>query len=194
MIVPVDPTIDLIFVKIALFGLRRSSDFHFVLDTACVTTLVTPETADRLGYSARDGERTATVTTALGREPGYLLRIAELFTFGQGFGDFRVNVHDLPDTSGIDGLLGLDFLRRFNYEIRSKEGRIRAEIVLAYPDQWVILTELDKDEMTLEIHTAVVRGHGSTRREAWETAQIPDEDGRPIAQYFTGRMRSPRPW
>ena len=68
------------------------------------------------------------------------------------------------------------------------------EIVLAYPDQWVILTELDKDEMTLEIHTAVVRGHGSTRREAWETAQIPDEDGRPIAQYFTGRMRSPRPW
>ena len=127
MIVPFDPTIDLIFVKIALFGLRRSSDFHFVLDTACVTTLVTPDTIDWLGYSARDGEHTATVTTALGREPGYLLRVAHLFAFGHRFSDFRVNVHDLADATGIDGLLGLDFLRHFNYEIRSKEGRIRAD-------------------------------------------------------------------
>ena len=127
MIVPFDPTIDLIFVKVALFGSRRSSDFNFVLDTACVTTLVTPETADRLGYSARDGEQTATVTTALGREPGYPLRVAQLFAFGHSFNDFRVNVHDLADASGIDGLLGLDFLRRFNYEIRSQEGGIRAD-------------------------------------------------------------------
>jgi hypothetical protein len=28
---------------------------------------------------------------------------------------------------GIQGLLGLSFLRQFNYEIRSAEGRIRAE-------------------------------------------------------------------
>ena len=91
VIVPFDPTIDLIFVKVALFGSRRSSDFNFVLDTACVTTLVTPETADRLGYSARDGEQTATVTTALGREPGYPLRVAQLFAFGLGFRCFPVN-------------------------------------------------------------------------------------------------------
>ena len=68
------------------------------------------------------------------------------------------------------------------------------EVKLAYPDQWVILTELDKDDVTLEIRTAVVRGHGNTRREAKVSANIPDDDGRPIAQYFTGRMRSPRPW
>jgi hypothetical protein len=30
----------------------------------------------------------------------------------------------LPEESGINGLLGLNFLRAFNYEIRSKEGRI----------------------------------------------------------------------
>ena len=68
------------------------------------------------------------------------------------------------------------------------------EVKLAYPDQWVILTELDMDEVTLEIHTAVVRGHGGTRREAKESARIPDEDGRLIAQLYTGRRRSPRAW
>jgi len=40
--------------------------------------------------------------------------------------DFRVHVHDLPEGIGIDGLLGLSFLKQFNYEIRSAEGRILA--------------------------------------------------------------------
>jgi hypothetical protein len=33
----------------------------------------------------------------------------------------------LPEGFGIDGLLGLSFLRHFNYEIRSAEGRISAD-------------------------------------------------------------------
>ena len=127
VITPFNPTDDLIFIEVRLAGSRRSSRFSFVLDTDCTTTLVTPDTIDWLGYSARDGEHTATVTTALGREPGYLLRVAHLSAFGHSFNDFRVNVHDLADGSGIDGLLGLDFLRHFNYEIRSKEGSIRAD-------------------------------------------------------------------
>ena len=68
------------------------------------------------------------------------------------------------------------------------------EIVLAYPDQWVILTELDMDPVTLETHSAVVRGHGGTRREAKESARIPDDDRQMLAQLYTGRVRSPRPW
>lgn len=40
--------------------------------------------------------------------------------------NFRIHVHDLPETLGIQGLLGLSFLREFNYEIRSAEGRILA--------------------------------------------------------------------
>ena len=127
VIVPFNPSSELIIIDVALAGLRRAFKFRFALDTACTMTLVTPDTIDWLGYSARDGEHTATVTTALGREPGYLLRVARFIAFGHSFNDFRVNVHDLADGSGIDGLLGLDFLRHFNYEIRSKEGRIRAD-------------------------------------------------------------------
>ena len=127
VIVPFNPSSELIIIDVVLAGLRRAFKFRFALDTACTMTLVTPDTIDWLGYSARDGEHTATVTTALGREPGYLLRVARFSAFGHSFNDFRVNVHDLTDASGIDGLLGLDFLRHFNYEIRSKEGSIRAD-------------------------------------------------------------------
>jgi len=35
-----------------------------------------------------------------------------------------VHVHHLPEGIGIDGLLGLSFLRHFNDEVRSQEGRI----------------------------------------------------------------------
>jgi len=36
-------------------------------------------------------------------------------------------VHDLADGFDTDGPLGLGFLRHFNYEIRSAEGRILAD-------------------------------------------------------------------
>ena len=40
---------------------------------------------------------------------------------------FPVNVFELANRYGIEGLIGLNFLERFNYEIRSAEGRILVE-------------------------------------------------------------------
>lgn len=119
-----DPNADLIFVDAELSGPLGAQKYRFVLDTACGETLVTPESVDKLGYSARQGDSMTAVTTALGREPGYRLCVSRFIALGHAFTNFRVNVHDLPEESGIDGLIGLNFLRAFNYEIRSKEGRI----------------------------------------------------------------------
>ena len=44
--------------------------------------------------------------------------------------NFRIHAQDLPAGWGIDGLIGLSFLRLFNYEVRSQEGRINVERVL----------------------------------------------------------------
>jgi hypothetical protein len=35
-----------------------------------------------------------------------------------------LHIHDLPSGFDIDGLLGPSFLRQFNYELRSREGRL----------------------------------------------------------------------
>ena len=41
--------------------------------------------------------------------------------------EFTVNVFDLANGFGLDGLIGLSFLNQFNYEVRSAEGRILVE-------------------------------------------------------------------
>jgi len=67
------------------------------------------------------------VRTAIGKEHGYLLRVSRFSTLGFSDSDVRVHVFDLPDGFGIDGLLGLSFLRQFNIELRLAEGRLLAE-------------------------------------------------------------------
>jgi hypothetical protein len=47
--------------------------------------------------------------------------------FGFQERDFRIYAQDLPSGWDIAGLVGLSFLRRFNYEVRSVEGRILVE-------------------------------------------------------------------
>ena len=74
--------------------------------------------------SRRPGDTITSVRSAIGKEPGYMLRVARFASFGFSLPDFAVHVHDLPEGFGIDGLLGLSFLRHFNYEVRSHEARI----------------------------------------------------------------------
>lgn len=124
VVVEFDPALDLIYLQAELAGPRRTARFRFVLDTGCAETLVTPEVIDELGYSVRQGESLTSVTTALGSEPGYRLRVARFSALGHTRHNHRVNVHDLPEGHGIQGLIGLDYLRHFHCDIRCDEGRI----------------------------------------------------------------------
>ena len=63
------------------------------------------------------------VTTAVGREHGYRLRMPRFLSLGHEVEGLTLNVYDLPEARGLDGQLGLNFLRRFNDKIRSAEGR-----------------------------------------------------------------------
>ncbi len=56
-----------------------------------------------------------------------MMRVAKFSALGFEFPDFRVHVHDLPDGFGIDGLLGLSFLRHFDFEVRPLVGQLRVE-------------------------------------------------------------------
>jgi len=122
-----DPADSLIIVKARIYGPRGKRTLLLAFDTAASETHVGSEVVDDLGYSPRDGEAITTVRSAVGAEPGYLLRVARFESLGFSFTDFRIHVHDLPEGVGIDGLLGLSFLRNFNYQVRSREGRILIE-------------------------------------------------------------------
>ena len=79
---------------------------------------------DNLGYSPRDGIARTHVTSATSQEPGYTIRVSRFTTLRFTCTDFLVHAFDLTDRADIDGLIGLDYLKQFNYEIRSADGRI----------------------------------------------------------------------
>lgn len=124
-----DPKLNLILVAGEVSGPLGRTALRLVLDTGASETLLVPEVVDDLGYSPRNAEAVTGVYSAIGKEQGYILRVAEFSALGFTVPDFRVHVFDLADRYAIDGLVGLSFLRRFNYEIRSAEGRILVEPV-----------------------------------------------------------------
>lgn len=85
-----------------------------------------PDVIDELGYSPLQGDGLTMIHSAIGQEPGYLLHVSRFQALGFSRTDFRIHVHDLGEGVGVDGLLGLTFLRQLNLEIRPAEGRLLA--------------------------------------------------------------------
>lgn len=107
-----------------LAGPNGSRDLQLALDTGAAMTLVVPEVLDGLGYSARDGDKITSISGAnAAPEQGYRLRVRRFQALGFGFDDFRIHAHELPDY-GVDGLLGIDFLEKFDFEVRMSVQRI----------------------------------------------------------------------
>ncbi|MBI5512483.1 MAG: retroviral-like aspartic protease family protein [Deltaproteobacteria bacterium] len=124
IVTPFDPVGALILVEGRVVGPLGPRRLDLVLDTGAVETILALGVLDDLGYGAREAESLSSVSSIVGREYGYRIRVREFEALGYAFADFEVAAHDFPDGFGIDGLLGLSFLRRFNYEIRSKHGEI----------------------------------------------------------------------
>ena len=63
--------------------------------------------------------------TAVAEERGYIVCVSQFTAIGFSVPDVHVNVADLGH--GIDGVLGMNFLSHFNFEIRPAERRILVE-------------------------------------------------------------------
>jgi predicted aspartyl protease len=124
-----DPASDLIIVKAHIWGPGGKTPASLALDTGSAHTVIAAGLVDDLGYSPRQGEEITTVRTAVGKEHGYVMRVSRFWALGFTVSSFPVHVFDLPDGFGIDGLVGLSFLRQFNIEIRLAEGRLLVDRV-----------------------------------------------------------------
>ena len=98
------------------------------MDTGAAATTLLPEVLDEIGYRARDGTKLSRVHSAVGEEHEYTLRVAEFSVLGVTTPNVMVNVFDL-DHEGLDGLLGMNFLRHFNFEVRPTDQRILIELI-----------------------------------------------------------------
>src|SRR5689334_16822884 len=109
---------DLIGVDSTLVGPTGRVDVTLILDTAAVVTTIVPRVAETIGYSHATRLGSSVTRTAAAEEHGYFVR-SEVTALGFTMPDHLVVVADLG--YGIDGVLGINFLRRFDLEIRFSE-------------------------------------------------------------------------
>jgi predicted aspartyl protease len=126
-VTPFDPTKNLIVVEAVVWGPLGRIPLKLAIDTASSQTVIMPEIMDDLGFNPKDGEVITGVYSAIGKEQGYMIRVPQFWTLGFIVTDFPIHVFDLADRYGIDGLIGLSFLRRYDYTVRSAAGQILVE-------------------------------------------------------------------
>jgi predicted aspartyl protease len=126
-----DSSNKMIVIEAAVWGPGGKAPLTLVLDTGSWQTLIVPDVMDDLGFNPRDGQVITSVYSAVGKEQGYMISVPQFSALGFTVTDFPIHVFDLADQYGIDGLLGLSFLRRYNYHVRSAEGLILVEEIAA---------------------------------------------------------------
>src|SRR5882762_9656471 len=120
---------ELILVEAEMVGpTGRTTEARLVLDTGAAATTLTPRQIEKIGYTPRDRFKKAKVHTAIGEEHGYWLRVAELTVLGVTTPNFALTVFPIGHKD-IDGLVGMNFLRHFNFEIRPGDRQIVIELI-----------------------------------------------------------------
>ena len=78
-----DPSSDLLVVRAVAVGPRGArARLDVAVDTGASVTVIAPYVLDRLGYSARQGDAITKLRSAIGEEPGYLIRVNQFRTLG----------------------------------------------------------------------------------------------------------------
>jgi predicted aspartyl protease len=122
-----DPAASSIVVDLLLEAAdgRSSVLIPVVLDTGASLTIIATDIMAQLGYDpanlALDRQR---IVTGSGIEYAPCTTVRSATAIGQKVSRLDVLCHDLPPESGVDGLLGVNFLRHFKLTIRFRKGII----------------------------------------------------------------------
>ena len=104
---------NLIYASAEVYGPGGSVLAKLALDTGATITILSSNVILGAGYDLATGNEVRIVTGSAVPTARELV-ITRLDAIGQSVKDLYVVCHDLPDESGLDGLLGLNFLRKFD--------------------------------------------------------------------------------
>jgi predicted aspartyl protease len=114
----------LVFVPCRIFGPQGQTVVDLALDTGATTTLISWPTALAVGYDPAVAQARVEVTTGSGREYCPRISVARFDALGKSVAGLDILCHDLPAKAQARGLLGLNFLNRFDLRINFKQGFI----------------------------------------------------------------------
>ena len=103
----------LVIVQSEIFGPSGSIILRLALDTGATSTMINVAPLASIGYDPSLSSDRILVTTGSGVEYAPRFLISRIRAIGHDRSNFFVLAHTLPPSAGIDGLLGLDFLRGY---------------------------------------------------------------------------------
>jgi predicted aspartyl protease len=114
----------LVIVRAELWGPAGSAVLQLALDTGATGTLVNVGLLVAVGYDPALPPDRVQVTTGSGVEFVPRITLDQIRSLGQDRFDFPVLGHTLPPSAGVDGLLGLDFLRGQSLTLDFRVGQV----------------------------------------------------------------------
>ena len=114
----------LIIVRAELWGPTGSGVMRLALDTGATSTVVNVGMLVAIGYDPALAADRVQVTTGSGIEFAPRVIVEKVIALGRARLGFPILGHTLPPSAGVDGLLGLDFLREQSLSIDFRAGQV----------------------------------------------------------------------
>ena len=99
--------------RVRINGRTGFREIDMVLDTGAVYTVIAWDVAKDIGYDPAISERRMQIITADGIIEAPLITVQSVHVTSLGKESVEVICHDIPEITGIEGLLGLSFLKHF---------------------------------------------------------------------------------
>lgn len=112
----------------ATIGSREGGDFlrvRLLVDTGSSFTILPVQVLQNLGYDTGNPLRRQELVTGQGRIYASVINVSWFNCVGQLIEDFEIVAHNLPPNIRINGLIGMDFLTRFQAVISVGDAEIR---------------------------------------------------------------------
>jgi len=105
--------IPIVIRRVKINGPSGVREIDMVLDTGAVYTIMAWDVAKDIGYDPAVSEHRMPIVTANGIIEAPLITVRSIQIADLRAGGVDVICHDIPEITGIEGLLGLSFLRKF---------------------------------------------------------------------------------
>ena len=109
---PINPKLSIILAHCEVIGPRMDLTLKMALDTGATYTIIPVEAAVSIGCDPTKSQKRIEITTGSGVEYVPMVTIAEFRAFGIVVKHFSVICHTLPSQSPVEGLIGLDFMKK----------------------------------------------------------------------------------
>jgi clan AA aspartic protease (TIGR02281 family) len=106
-------TIPIVLRRVAICGPSGVREIDVLVDTGAVYTVIAWDVAKDIGYDPAVSERRMPIITANGVIEAPLIIVEAIHVAELSVRGVDVVCHDIPELAGIEGLLGLSFLRHF---------------------------------------------------------------------------------